>query len=86
MSDLEQKYLDLLKRVENAEMEYRPTQQEKLKMYGLFKQINDGDVAGDKPPMTKFVERAKYMAWERCKGMSKDEAMQAYIDLFAGKE
>jgi len=86
MSELENKYQELLGKVEASEMEYRPTQQEKLKMYGLFKQITEGDVSGEKPSMAKFVERAKYMAWERCKGLSKDEAMTSYVQLFDGKE
>ena len=85
-SELEQQFNEMLKKVENAEMAYRPSQQEKLKLYGYYKQATEGDVQGDKPPMTKFIERAKYTAWERCKGMSKEDAMQAYVDMFAGKE
>ena len=76
----------LLNKIENAEMIYRPTQQEKLKMYGLFKQIHEGNVFGEKPGITQFVERAKYMAWERCKDMTEEDAMSAYIALFDGKE
>lgn len=85
MSELEQQFEMLLEKIKNEDMDYRPTQQEKLKLYGLFKQISEGDVHGEKPSMTKFVERAKYTAWERCKGMSKEEAMEAYISVFEGK-
>jgi acyl-CoA-binding protein len=52
-----------------------------LELYSLYKQATDGDVAGDKPGMFDFVGRAKYEAWETRKGMSQEDARQAYIDL-----
>ena len=52
-----------------------------LDLYGLFKQASVGDVTGEKPGMFDFKGAAKYDAWERRRGMSRDEAMQAYIDL-----
>lgn len=52
-----------------------------LDLYGLFKQATLGDVSGDKPGMFDFVGAAKYDAWERRRGMTEDEAMQAYTEL-----
>jgi acyl-CoA-binding protein len=52
-----------------------------LDLYGLFKQATTGDVTGEKPGMFDFKGAAKYDAWEKRRGMTKDEAMQAYIDL-----
>ena len=52
-----------------------------LDLYGLFKQATTGDVTGEKPGMFDFQGAAKYDAWERRRGMTRDEAMQAYIDL-----
>ncbi len=52
-----------------------------LKLYSLYKQATQGDVAGKRPGFTDPVGRAKYDAWEKRKGMSREEAMQAYIDL-----
>ena len=52
-----------------------------LELYGLFKQAAEGDVSGEKPGMFDFKGAAKYDAWESRRGMTKDEAMQAYIDL-----
>ena len=52
-----------------------------LELYGLFKQSTEGDVSGEKPGMFDFVRVAKYEAWENRKGMTKDEAMRAYVDL-----
>ena len=52
-----------------------------LELYGLYKQAAEGDVSGERPGMFDFKGAAKYDAWESRRGMTKDEAMQAYIDL-----
>ncbi len=49
-------------------------------------QATVGDVQGDRPGMLSFEARAKYDAWAKIKGMSKEEAMQAYIDLMGDPE
>jgi acyl-CoA-binding protein len=46
----------------------RPDNSTLLKLYSYYKQATDGDVKG-----------AKYDAWAKLKGMSKDDAMQNYI-------
>lgn len=52
----------------------------KLDLYGLFKQATKGDVDTKKPGMTDIRARAKWEAWDKRKGLSADEAMEAYID------
>ena len=52
-----------------------------LELYGLFKQATAGDVSGERPAMFDFKGAAKFDAWERRRGMTTDEAMQAYVDL-----
>lgn len=59
----------------------RPDNITLLKIYALFKQASVGNVEGERPGFTDMVGRAKYDAWETLKGMSKEEAMQKYIDL-----
>ncbi|WP_353153648.1 acyl-CoA-binding protein [Herminiimonas fonticola] len=59
----------------------RPDNLTLLKIYGLFKQASGGDVTGEQPGMTDFVARAKWDAWNNLKGLSRDEAMQQYVDL-----
>jgi len=54
-----------------------------LDLYALYKQATTGDVAGGRPGMLDLRGRAKYDAWAARKGMSKDAAMQAYIELVA---
>jgi diazepam-binding inhibitor (GABA receptor modulator, acyl-CoA-binding protein) len=50
-----------------------------LKLYSYYKQASEGDVSGDRPGGFDFVGGAKYDAWSKIKGMSKDDAMQNYI-------
>lgn len=59
----------------------RPSNEELLDLYALFKQATDGDVSGDRPGGFDFKAIAKYDAWVGKKGKSKDEAMKEYIEL-----
>ncbi|XP_071759427.1 acyl-CoA-binding domain-containing protein 7 [Centroberyx gerrardi] len=59
----------------------RPTDQELLDVYGLYKQGVVGDINIDKPGMMDMKGKAKWEAWNSRKGMSKDDAMSAYITL-----
>jgi diazepam-binding inhibitor (GABA receptor modulator, acyl-CoA-binding protein) len=62
----------------------KPDNDTLLKLYSLYKQSTEGDVAGEAPTNPfDFVAKAKYNAWEAVKGKSKDAAMQEYIDLVA---
>ncbi len=58
-----------------------PNTDSMLKLYGMFKQIKDGNVKGDRPGMLQMEKRAKWDAWKKNEGLSADEAMKAYIDL-----
>jgi len=60
----------------------KPENETLLKLYSLYKQSTEGDIAGDPPSNPfDFVAKAKYNAWEELKGKSKDAAMKEYIDL-----
>jgi diazepam-binding inhibitor (GABA receptor modulator, acyl-CoA-binding protein) len=80
MSDLKQTFESTVDFVQNSEGEIELSNEQKLKMYALYKQATQGDVTGKKPGMMDFVARAKYMAWDELKGTSSEEAMQTYID------
>jgi diazepam-binding inhibitor (GABA receptor modulating acyl-CoA-binding protein) len=58
-----------------------PSNDELLELYSLYKQGSTGDVQGSRPGMLDFKGRAKYDAWATRKGMSKDNAMSAYVAL-----
>ena len=44
-------------------------------------QATVGDVTGSQPWAVQIEARLKYNAWAKLKGVSKEEAMQSYIDL-----
>ncbi|WP_404365770.1 acyl-CoA-binding protein [Marinobacter sp.] len=80
MSDLKSRFDEAVNYIQNAEGDFKPSNELKLEFYGLYKQATEGDVSGKRPGMMDFVARAKYDAWAKNKGMSQEEAMQKYID------
>lgn len=58
----------------------RPTNDQLLALYGLYKQATEGDVAGSRPGMLDLKGRAKYDAWASRKGMANEEAMKKYVE------
>lgn len=80
MSDLAQQFAD-------AQAKIKPVtglgNDVMLEMYAFYKQATVGDCTGSRPGMLDVKGRAKYDAWAKQKGKSKDAAMQAYIDLVA---
>ena len=76
---------DLKSRFEQAQKDVetlssRPKNDDLLALYAHYKQATVGDVEGKRPGMTDFKGRAKYDAWAKLKGMSKDDARSKYID------
>jgi diazepam-binding inhibitor (GABA receptor modulating acyl-CoA-binding protein) len=61
----------------------RPSDDQLLELYALYKQATDGDVSGTRPGMLDFTGRAKYDAWSKKKGVASDKAMQSYVDFVA---
>lgn len=59
----------------------RPTNQDLLDLYGLYKQATEGDITGDRPGGFDFKAIAKFDAWEELKGKSKETAMDEYVTL-----
>ncbi len=53
-----------------------------LQLYSLYKQATEGDINIDAPKnMFDFVAKAKFGAWEKLKGESKDKCMEDFIKL-----
>lgn len=65
----------------SKELTRRPTNEELLQLYALYKQGTEGDVAGERPGGFDFKAIAKYDAWEELKGKTKEDAMEAYVQL-----
>jgi acyl-CoA-binding protein len=78
---------DLAQRFTEAQAKIKPVtglgNDTMLELYALYKQATVGNATGDRPGMLDVKGRAKYDAWAKRKGMSKDAAMQAYVDLVA---
>lgn len=64
----------------------KPSNDDLLKLYSLFKQATAGDVSGDEPGMFDFVAKAKYEAWKKLQGMTSDDAMQQYVSTVEALE
>ena len=52
-----------------------------LALYSLYKQASVGDVSGERPGALDMVNRAKFDAWVKRKGTTREDAMRGYIEL-----
>ena len=77
--NLEQQFQSAVTR--SRELPSRPSNEDLLQLYALFKQATDGDVTGERPGGFDFKAIAKYDAWAEVKGKSKENAMTEYIAL-----
>lgn len=68
---------------QSRDLTERPSNATLLKIYALYKQATEGDVATDKPGFSDLVGRAKWDAWNTLRGTTPDDAMQQYVDLIA---
>ncbi|KAJ0180294.1 hypothetical protein K1T71_003698 [Dendrolimus kikuchii] len=57
----------------------KPSDDENLALYSLYKQAVFGDVNISEP--SGIVEKAKFKAWTKRKGMSQDDARTQYIEM-----
>ena len=79
MSDL-QKQFDVAVAA-SRQLPQRPDNNALLKLYALYKQGTSGDAGGARPGVGDLIGRAKYDAWSRIAGTSKEQAMRQYVDL-----
>jgi acyl-CoA-binding protein len=79
MSDLKKRFTTAAQEVQK--LKSRPSNDNLLQLYALYKQATQGDVKGARPGIFDLTGRAKYDAWVGKKGLGGDKAMQAYVDL-----
>ncbi|XP_038575717.1 acyl-CoA-binding protein [Micropterus salmoides] len=79
MADLQAKFDAAAAEVK--QLKAKPTDEDMLQVYALFKQASVGDVNTGRPGMFDFTGKAKWDAWEKQKGKSKEDAMNEYITL-----
>ncbi|SPP82395.1 acyl-CoA-binding domain-containing protein 5 [Drosophila guanche] len=59
---------------------YQPSTSMMLKFYGLFKQATEGACDHKKPGFWDVVGKAKWDAWNDNRHLSKEQAMQRYVE------
>jgi acyl-CoA-binding protein len=79
MADLKTQFATAAQEVQK--LKSRPSNDQLLELYGLYKQASEGDVKGSRPGFLDLTGRAKYDAWSTKKGTPADKAMQAYVAL-----
>ena len=67
--------------LDSKNLSERPDNAKLLKLYALYKQGCAGDNAEKKPGFSDMVARAKWDAWDKLKGISRDDAMRQYAEL-----
>ncbi|CAD6234742.1 GSCOCG00002079001-RA-CDS [Cotesia congregata] len=68
---------------EVKELASEPSNEDKLILYGLFKQATIGNCNIDKPGYFNLKDKAKWDAWNAKKGTSKEDAQKDYIKKVA---
>lgn len=59
----------------------RPSNEELLKLYALYKQSTEGDNHTERPGGFDFKAIAKHDAWQELKGKSIEEAQSEYVNF-----
>ena len=77
--ELPQRFEDAQSRVK--QLSKAPSTDDLLELYAFYKQATAGDVSGSRPGMLDMKGRAKFDAWTKKKGLTKDDAMTKYVAL-----
>mmetsp|Transcript_10842 Transcript_10842/g.12389 ORF Transcript_10842/g.12389 Transcript_10842/m.12389 type:complete len:96 (-) Transcript_10842:229-516(-) len=78
-AELTSKFEEAVKKVKDSPADPNATTEQKLKVYGLFKQAKMGDNTQAAPWSVQFEAKAKHDAWLANKGKSKSQAMAEYV-------
>eukprot|EP01115_Flamella_aegyptia_P001265 TRINITY_DN12063_c0_g1_i1.p1 TRINITY_DN12063_c0_g1~~TRINITY_DN12063_c0_g1_i1.p1 ORF type:complete len:98 (-),score=27.47 TRINITY_DN12063_c0_g1_i1:276-569(-) len=69
--------------VQNSPADPNASNDDKLKVYALYKQATVGDVNIGQPWAVQFEARAKWDAWKALEGIDKESAREQYIEAVA---
>ena len=77
--------MDLLSNFQNVaiavkKIKTKPSDEELLDLYGLYKQATVGNNMTDKPWMFDYEKLAKWGAWMKFFNLSTEDAQKKYID------
>lgn len=67
--------------VDVKQLTKKPSNEQLLKLYALYKQGSVGDNTTKKPGLTDLVGKAKWNAWNELKGTPPADAQAKYIAL-----
>jgi diazepam-binding inhibitor (GABA receptor modulating acyl-CoA-binding protein) len=77
-SNLEQSFRDAAARIKTRVS--TPSNGDLLILYGLYKQVTEGECNTAQPWAVQVQARSKWEAWNKNKGMERMNAMRKYID------
>ncbi len=82
MASLEEKFNQMVAIVQSLpkDGDITVSDNDKLKFYSFYKQATIGPCNTTQPYFYQIIERAKWNAWDSVKALSKEEAMQGYLD------
>jgi len=79
---LEQQFLEAV--ANSKTLTEKPSNDILLQLYSLYKQATEGDTTESGPSNPfDFVAKFKHEAWTKLKGITKESAMEQYIQLVA---
>ncbi len=58
----------------------RPSDDEMLRLYGLYKQATEGDITSERPGFWNLVKKAKWDSWKSFEGYDVKTAKKEYIN------
>jgi diazepam-binding inhibitor (GABA receptor modulator, acyl-CoA-binding protein) len=77
--DLKQEFTKAAAEVQK--LSQRPSTEDLLELYALYKQATEGDVKGSRPGLLDLRGRAKFDAWAKKKSVPGEKAMADYVAL-----
>lgn len=80
MDELEKKFNQVAEMVKKVKTQ--PSNEELLKLYGLYKQVTVGDINIKKPSILSIQATSKYNAWSKLRGKNRIDSINEYV-LFA---
>jgi len=80
LSETDKKFAEAVHIFQNLPQELRPTQEEELEFYGLYKRAVVGQCDIPKPDFFNILALAKWEAWKKLDSLSMLKAREIYVD------
>ncbi|KAG2237870.1 hypothetical protein INT48_002174 [Thamnidium elegans] len=74
------KALNFIRTLPSNNSGFQPTNNQKLELYSLYKQVSQGNISTSRPGIFDVVGRAKWDAWKKLEGISIMEARHIYVE------